>query len=164
MKLAKINNQGFSLLEIIIALAIMATAFTVLLGNQAASFLSAERATMMTNATFLARQKMGEIEMEVDKDLAKNKFPDEKIEKNGAFEEPFEEFRWKYTIDKVEIPVVEGGEGEQNVLVQSYMKQVIDQISKAVREVKLVIFWGDEDAPYEEQPQISVTTHIVKLK
>ena len=58
MKLAKINNQGFSLLEIIIAVAIMATAFTVLLGNQAASFLSAERATMMTNATFLARQKI----------------------------------------------------------------------------------------------------------
>lgn len=157
------SNAGFSMLEILIAVAILSTGFVTLLGAQSSSFLSSERAERLTTATFLARQRMVEIEIELEKDLEKGKFPRQDVEKKGVFDEPFDDFRWKYTVSKVEIPVVDtGGEGT-SALVGSYMKTVMDEISKAVREVKLTVYWGDKDRPEADQPQFDVTTHIVKL-
>lgn len=171
-------SAGFSLLEIMIALSILATSVMSLMAAQGGSFRASERAERITGATFLARAKMTEMEMEFEKDLAKNKFPDDNVEKEGTFDEPYEDYRWKYTIKKVEIPVVnaEGGEeassgeeeGEEaagtNTLVASYLKNVMEQISKSVRQVQLTIFWGDPELPQDDQPKMMVTTHWVKLK
>jgi len=133
------NKKGFSLLEILIAVAIMATSFVALLTAQGSSFLASERADRLTQATFLARQKMAEIEMEIDKDISKNKFPSD-TDKDGTFDEPFDDFRWKYTIKKVEIPVIGGGESEdQNVMVGNYVKNLMDQLSKSVRSSTLLL-------------------------
>lgn len=166
MKLCFKNNQkGFSLLEILIAVAILATSLVSLMSAQGASFLSSERGESLTEATFLARDKMAEIQIELAADLEKNKFPDEGVEKEGTFDEPFEDYRWDYAIKKVEIPMVEGAGGEEgkNAMVGNYMKNITDQISKSVREIKLTIYWGSKDAKKEDQQQMSVTTHIVKL-
>ncbi|MBI2340435.1 MAG: prepilin-type N-terminal cleavage/methylation domain-containing protein [Deltaproteobacteria bacterium] len=158
------KSGGFSLLEILIAVAILAASFTALLASQGSSFLSMERAERMTRATLLARQKMTEIEMELEKDLAKNKFPDQDTTQEGTFDEPFADFRWKYAVSKVEIPVMETGAEEESAMVGSYVKNIMDQLSKAVREVKLTIYWGEEETPIEDQPHLTVTTHIVNLK
>ena len=158
------NTKGFSLLEILIAVAILATSFTVLLTSQGSSYLSSERAEQITQATFLARQKMSDIEIELAKDLEKNKFPDQEKEEVGIFDEPLDEFRWKYSVRKVEIPIVgTGNEESGNPLIGAYMKNMMEQISKSIREIKVTIFWGDKDSKEEDQPQMSVTTHIVKL-
>lgn len=157
------NKRGFTLLEILIAVSILATAFSTLLLAQGNGFLASERAERLTQATFLVRQKMVEFEITLEEDLNRNKFPDEK-EEAGTFDEPFEDFRYKQTVKKVEIPLSGGGEASENALVAGYLKQVMDEISKSIREVKVVIFWGDKDLPEEEQQQLAVTTHIVKLK
>ena len=163
MKRWKKANSGFTLLKIHIAVAILPASFTALLASQGSSFVSMERAERQTGATFLAAQKMAEIEMELEKDLSKSKFPED-AEQEGAFDEPFDDFRWKYTLSKVEIPVMSEGGEEQSALVGSYVKNITDQISKSVREIKLTFYWGDADRPIEEQPNLSVTTHIVNLK
>lgn len=156
------NQKGFSLLEIMIAVAILATSVTVLLTAQGRAFLSSERSEELMMATFLARQKMVELEIEIDEDIGKNKFPESKVEKEGVFDEPNEGYRWAYVIDKVEIPVLDQGD-EQNALVKGYVAQVMDQISKSVREIKFTIYWGDADKPIDEQQQFTITTHLVKL-
>ncbi len=174
------TNRGFTLLEIMIAVVILATSIMALMTLQGNAFLASERAERLTSATLLARQKMAELEMEFAKDLAKNKFPDDNVEKEGDFEEPYDNYRWSYSIKKVEIPVVnptegeEGGEveegsepvGAENILVGNYLKNVMDQISEAVRQVQLSVYWGDEEESQgkEISPLLTVTTHWVKLK
>lgn len=159
-----LNSKGFSLLEIMVAVAILATSFVVLLSSQGSSFNKSERAEDLSQATLLARMKMAELQIELEKDIAKNKFPDSDIKESGTFEDPFENFRWSYSLKKVEIPLSQSGGGdEQNVLVANEMKKMMDEISKRVREMRLTLTWGDKDKPLEEQPNMVLVTHIVKL-
>jgi len=172
---SQVNQEaGFSLLEILIAVAILATSLVSLMAAQGSAFLSSERGDDLTKATFLARERMAEVQIELEADLEKNKFPESEVEKEGTFEEPNEDFRWEYTLKKVEIPMVEsggggggddsGGSSGNNPMVGNYMQQVMDQISKSVREVKVTVYWGTKEKKKEEQMQLSVTSHIVKLK
>lgn len=157
-------RAGFTLLEIMIALVILAGSILALLSAQGGSFLASERAERLTAATFLARQKMSEMQMEIEKDLAKNKFPRDDTEETGDFDEPFDDYRWKYIVTKVEIPLQEAGSEEgAHALVLSYVRSIMEQISEGVREIKLTVFWGDKDLPEEEQQSLDLVTHIVKL-
>lgn len=156
--------RGFTLLEIMIALVILAGSILALLSAQGGSFMASERAERLTTATFLARQKMSEMQMETEKDLARNKFPQDDTEEKGDFDEPFDDYRWKYTVTKVEIPLQEAESEEgANAIVLSYVRSIMEQISEGVREIKLTVFWGDKDLPEEEQQSLGLVTHIVKL-
>ncbi|MDO8519705.1 MAG: type II secretion system protein [Deltaproteobacteria bacterium] len=164
------SKRGFTLLEIIIAVAILSGALLALLSGQGSSFLASERAERLSLATNLARQKISEAELKVEAELAKNKFPDDQ-EEIGTFDAPFESFRWKTTLSEVEIPVItppeaEGGEDSAaaSVGVEGYLQTVTKQISEAVRELQVTIYWGDPDLKEEDQPHLTVTTHVVKMK
>lgn len=159
----KQEAKGFTLLEILIAVGILATAMMVFVTAQGNAFLASERGEQLNQAVFLARQKMTELEIEIEEGLAKNKFPDDDTEKAGTFDEPFDDYRWKYSVQKVEIPLGGAAEGE-NAMVATYAKNVMDEISKSVRQLEVTIFWGDKEKPEEEQQQMSLTTHVVKLK
>ncbi len=157
------SGSGFSLLEIMIAVAILATSAVILLSAQGASFISSQRAGKLTQATMLARQKMVEIEIEFQKDLAKNKFPDDNIEKEGIFEEPFTDYRWSYTVKKIELPP-SPGDSQENALVASKIDEVIKKVSENARQVQLTVLWGDPEDPIDQQPKMTVTTHWVKME
>ena len=156
------NKKGFTLIEVMVAVAILAMAFAILLGRQSTITARISRSERMTVATQLATQKINEVKMQIEKDLLKNKFPEQDSEETGKFEEPFEDFRWRVTIKKVEIPISGGGESVTEIEKQAY-QQASEQISKVTREVKVVIFWGDEDLPEEDQQKLILTTHVVKL-
>lgn len=163
--------SGFTLLEILIAVAILSGAFLALLSGQGSGFLASERAERLNLATNLARQKMAEMEMKVQTDMDKGKFPEED-EQAGIFEEPFDDYRWKYNLRKVEIPVVDPSQGEggdsggadESIGVGGYLETVMKQISEAVREIQLTVAWGDKEKPEKEQPHLTITTHVVKMK
>ncbi len=157
----------------------MATAFVILLSASGNSYLISARAERLTRAVALSREKMTELEINFTKDMAKNKFPDEDQEENGTFDPPFDDYRWSYTIKKVEIPIVSGGggggggeksgdSGESGqpdlAVIQDQMKVVTDEISKLTREVQLTVYWGDKNDPLEKQPHMTVTTHWVNLQ
>lgn len=157
------KSNGFTLLEILVSIGLLATGFLGLLSAQGSAFLSSERAELLSTATFLARSRMAELEIELEKDFDQNKFPDES-QAHGQFEEPYDGFRWQYTVSKVQIPVAGGGQEGQLAVVQDYMKNIADKISESVRHVELMVLWGDPDQKIEDQPKIVVTTHIVDLK
>lgn len=159
------KSKGFSFIEIMIAVAILAAGFVILMSAQGTAFLSSGRAEKLTTATLLAQQKMAEFEMEIEKDIEKGKFPRDDTSENGEFDKPFEEYRWATSVKKVEVPVGGGSEGgEENAMMEGYMNAIMEQISNSVREVKVVIYWGDRDEELIDQPQMEVVTHIVKLK
>ena len=91
---------GFSLLEVIIALAILAMSLTALLQSQAGSINSAGRSRDITIASLLARAKMVDIEVELhDEGFALGVIEDE-----GDFsEEGHPKIKWKSKISEVEL-------------------------------------------------------------
>lgn len=150
------DRKGFSLLEVLIAVAILAFSFLTLLNFQGQTMFRVGRAEKMTQAVFLAHQKMGEVLLQLEKEYVQQRvFPDDKSE-NGEFEEPYEKFQWEWNLRKVEIPAPEGEEGGPMVAM---MTMVTNQIKDTVREVKLTIKWEE----LGKEKKIDVVTHITKL-
>lgn len=82
-------DKGFSLLEVMIALAIVAIALVSLLGLSNRSILVQDKIQKLTRATLLAQQVMSEQELNVGGSRIS-------WEPQGDnFAEPFENFRWQ---------------------------------------------------------------------
>ncbi|RLB74243.1 MAG: hypothetical protein DRH06_09910 [Deltaproteobacteria bacterium] len=82
-------NRGFSLLEVMIALAIVAIALVSLLGLSNRSILVQDKIQKLTSATLLAQQLMSELELNLG-NRRLNWEPQE-----DDFAAPFETFRWQ---------------------------------------------------------------------
>ncbi|MDA3902534.1 MAG: prepilin-type N-terminal cleavage/methylation domain-containing protein [Desulfuromusa sp.] len=112
-------NKGFSLLEVMIALAIVAIALVSLLGLSNRSILVQDTIQKVTRATLLAQQLMSEQELNVGNERLS-------WEPQGDdFTAPFEEFRWQVSYQDTLISqvkqvtvVVLWGEAEKNEQVQ----------------------------------------------
>ena len=150
------QHAGFTLLEIMVAVAILSISLVALLSFQGNTMLTSGRAEKITEATMLARLRMSEIELDLDKQMKKGEFPDEKTEE-GNFENPFAAYKWKMSIRRVNLPApVTGQEGSIEAMVG---RQLSEEIAKTVREVRLEILWEEMGA----EQSIDVVTHIVKL-
>jgi type II secretory pathway pseudopilin PulG len=152
------NSFGFSLMEILIAVGILASATGVILSGTATSVQINNDNQKTLKAVTLAVNKMTEIEDEIDLDIEKSAFPDD-TKKSGKFDEPYTDFSWNYEIRKVEIPLSNDSSG-QNAVVAGVMQNVMKELSKSVRELKLTVTWGEKD----EEQNYTLTTHIVKLE
>jgi general secretion pathway protein I len=93
------DESGFSLLETMIALAIIGIALVTLLGLANRSIDTNGRLQKITQATLLAQEKMTEIEVLTSQG---SDFQNEE----GTFENPFAEFRWRTTYEETPLPVV----------------------------------------------------------
>ena len=94
-------QNGFTLLEVLIALAILASAMTVLMGTMANSGQQAAFSNDLTVATQLARHQMIEIEYEIMDEGFQNS--DQTL--SGDFSrEGYPDITWEAEIQVVEIP------------------------------------------------------------
>jgi prepilin-type N-terminal cleavage/methylation domain-containing protein len=115
----KVNHAGFTLLEVIISLGILATSLVVLVDTQATAVMSTHEADRITLATNLAQEKM----MEVQLIMEREGFGEQDIEEDGDFDDYGEEdfrgddlhlsldpdtlegFKWAYTVRKIELTI-----------------------------------------------------------
>jgi general secretion pathway protein I len=111
------NTSGFTLLEVMIAMAIIAIALTAVLGSQSQSLSLAGEAKFSTTVSFLAQSKMAEIESEELEDLSGN---------SGDFGEDFPGYRWNLRIDDVTFDEPEG-------------------VSDHLKQIDLTISWEEGD-------------------
>ena len=94
------NQRGFTLLEVVIALAILAVSLGVLLESQVSSLVNADRARSLTIGTLLLRSKLIDMEQKVFDDG----FVVGDVDKEGDFrDEGHEEIKWKYHVAEVEL-------------------------------------------------------------
>ena len=84
------RSPGFTLLEVMVAIAVIAIALTAALGSQSQSLSIASEAKFYTTATLLARQKMAEIDAGYLEDLSTD---------SGDFGEEFPNYRWEMTVN-----------------------------------------------------------------
>lgn len=114
------KNAGFTLLEVMFALAIIAATLVVVLGSQSQSLSLATETKFTTTAIFLAQHKIAEMEAGNPEDLSAD---------SGDFGEDFPGYRWE-----IEVSDVASVEPEE---VSDYLSQL-----------DLTVSWG-EDSPYQ---------------
>ena len=106
------GNAGFTLLEVMVALLIIATSFVTLLHTRNQSVTTADYAKRATVATLLASERMSDIEH--------GDFPDTG-EDSSNFGDDYSEYRWKTSVSdtayenirEVKVDVLWGGEGSE---------------------------------------------------
>jgi len=109
-----VHNRGFTLLEVMIAVAILAIALTTLLGSQSQSVSFANSAKFETMAALLAQSKMSEITIQAADSLSSD---------SGDFGDDYPGYRWESTVSNVSI------EG-------------LDTIADYLKQIDLAVTWG----------------------
>lgn len=109
---------GFTLLEVMIAIAILAIALTSLFGSQSQSLSLAIEARFNTTAAFLAQEKFAEYEA----GLA------ELTSGEGDFGDDFPGFTWKMSVENAYFADVAG----------------LDELEKPLQKLELTIAWEGE--------------------
>ncbi len=181
------RRSGFTLLEVIVALAILAVSLVAIAGINSSAIDLHVYSKHLTIATLLARGKMAELESQ----LQSEGFPsDDKVEDGNFEEEGFEAFRWRAEIvrPKTEdidpkllvgslgnafsalLPQSSAGSSTANAaagfeatplggMMATQLTRMLQELGKAMREVRLTILWGQGN----QVDQFSITTHVVSL-
>ncbi len=94
--------RGFTLLEIMVALAIISISMLALLTLGNRSIGVHDRLQHLTQATLLAQQKMAESELE-----ARRVGVAQLADSTGGFVDPFTDYRWQIEIVNTPLPAVQ---------------------------------------------------------
>lgn len=154
------DNSGFTLLEVLISMAIMLVSFASILMVQSTSIRSSVRTRDMITVTMLIKRAMVDAELE----FQGKPFSEVKKEENGEFPEPYKDFSWKREIKEVKFPNLTEGMGQGNAqakgdssaekegsdtgagdpssqMMSQIGKLVTKFLSKSIREVVVTVKW-----------------------
>jgi general secretion pathway protein I len=173
------RERGFTLLEVMISLAILFGALVVAVRVASDSVRATHRAKMMTIATELGRAKM----LDLEEKLLKDGFEEQDVEDEQDFsDEGYPNFRYRLLIEKVQLPTaqdlqegsgdgsgssagggkpiaapssepgVAGSTGDMGMsMVASYLPMVTPILDKAIRKVTLTMLWkiGNKEESFD---------------
>lgn len=133
------SSKGFTLLEVLIALIIIAGGIMVLANSWSGNFMRVRKGQILNNVATLLERKMIEIEAEY-KEKPFNEIPESD---GGDFGSDFPQYSWKLESRDLEFPdlsafIIGQGEGADEMLL-SMLKQVTEYLSKSIKEVKVTI-------------------------
>jgi general secretion pathway protein I len=147
------RQRGFTLLEVLIALAILGVSLVALLTTNSASMANAGRARDVTIAALLARSKMIDIEQK----LFDEGFTEGEQEDKGDFsDEKHPEVTWEYKVSEIELDLTglgslcggfgeAGGDGVECEGMVGGMGGMFEgftqDLGRSVRLVELVVTW-----------------------
>lgn len=190
------DGAGFTLLEVVIALAILAIGLMVLVDAQTMAVFMTVDAGKTLNGTYLAQEKMSEAMLRLESEG----FREGDIDEEGDFSEfggvdamgdapdfgdSFEGYQWAYTIREVDIQVGDiasaadelegmGGLGkkedadaapESRDLMDAGMQpdMLSDMLRPYIREVRVLVWWGEEDPDLEEgcDDCVELVSHVI---
>ncbi len=151
------RRSGFTLLETLLAVVILATALIILANSWSAAFLKIRKTQQQFEVASLLERKVTELEIEY-----RGK-PLEEIQddRNGDFGSDFPQYKWKMTSRKLEIPDVSSAmtakSGGADAMTISLVKQLTEGLSKAVKEVTVTVVLVAKPKPLE----YSITTYFM---
>lgn len=159
-------QAGFTLLEVLIALAILTVSLLILVSAQSSAAKMSAQADRILVGSMLARARLAEQVLTLEKDGFSEQ---EELDDEGDFEESFPgaypEFRWHLRIRKVEVEDIsrvldtaqsagadtsggeDGGDGNNlnNSMMDGVMQQVSQTLAERVREVTVRVEWPEGD-------------------
>ena len=120
------GEAGFSLLEVMVSLAILAMALVVLSRVVTTNVSAANHARLTTAATFLARTRISMMEQS----LLEYGFAEMDGEDNGDFtQEGFPAFRWYTNVERIELPADSGQKVQQAASKQTMSNNPMEMLS-----------------------------------
>ena len=152
------SNSGFTLLEVLVALAILASGLVVLNSAWSGNTLRIRKVNLYQNVSTLLERKMVELEAKY-KAKPFNEIPEEE---EGDFGEDFPLYTWKLKTRDMEMPDLTGaltppGEAlDENLRLM--IKTMTESISKSVKEVKVSVFVKHKGG---KDVEFSLTTYFV---
>lgn len=165
--LARSKSGGFTLLELLIAVATLSLALTSLLHSQMNAVRMTQRAQMNTAVAFLADYQMVELEWQVKQE--EDGWGNNDKEYAGTFaDQGWPEIRYQCLVDMIELPDYSalqraadaadddgGGDGVQDAGEQAldglgvFWPVIKGAIENSVRKVSCTLHWNDGDVPRE---------------
>jgi general secretion pathway protein I len=109
--LAKVKKNGFTLLEVMVALSIVASVMVPLLVSQSEGISIQDETKFRTTAALLAQKKISEIEVKGKDDL---------IADYGDFGDDFPDYFWEIKIQDLSFPEIDEDAQEYT----KYLKQI----------------------------------------
>lgn len=174
-------NAGFTLLEVMLAVAILAATMVVLLRIVTNNIRATNHAKLTTAATFLARTKMSDVE----DDVLYNGFSTETETAKGTFkEEGYPQYSWDTIIERIELPtdLVQKSQDTANKASQDaktplelmsgmlggVMSAFIDPIriglQESVRKVTVRVIWDEHGRPNQQLEVVEYLTDPSQLE
>jgi general secretion pathway protein I len=181
-------HRGFTLLEVMVSLAILAVSLVAVLNLHSGSVRVHNHAKHLTVATLLARSKM----IDVEERLLAEDLPQFDERHEGTFEEEgYPGYGWTVEVVKPKLGLdataiqgllgqamgflgggddagggLLGGLDEMGLgggiegMIQGQVQGLLDTLEESVREVRLTVHWNDITGHSE----FSVVTHIVRME
>jgi general secretion pathway protein I len=153
------NESAFTLLETLIASAIMLIAFSSILMVESGSLDASTRARTMNIVAMLAKQAL--IDSEIA--LEGRDFTEVKTEETGSFPDPYQDYQWKREIKEIEFPSIDLAAADENSesnnnpssapqnsnanMMNMLGKLISKHLSKSIREVIVTVSWKKGGKP-----------------
>jgi Tfp pilus assembly protein PilV len=168
------NLLAFSLLEVMVALALLAISFTSLILVQSRATNLAVSARNISVATQLARWQLMECKREVQKLISS--VSDFKLEGDFA-DQGFPDFKWECHAPKFNMKAPSASQVEQNLKDKApdgakkdvagtsgtvsapFISMITDTLGESVRELAVIIRWSDNNI----EDELRVVTHVIDL-
>lgn len=162
------NRRGFTLIEMMVAIFILATSMAILLGTQSTSMRLMGYANNTSVITMLTRAKMQDIEYEVQRTIKDEGVKEDYVESyDGDFSEMgYDDIRWEAKVQSIELSddasndFVEKvtnqlyGTGDETgtlsgnttitqflPMMVSFMPTIINQLGQRIRRITLTTTW-----------------------
>lgn len=165
------KTSGFTLLEVMIAIGILAIGIGSILVAENNSLDATIRAKRMTVVATLARNAM----VDTEREIQGKTFDETKKEASGKFDAPYEEYTWERKIKEITFPNImksaggagggaEGGDAKKDDApvdqnVERVVKIATNYLSKSSREITITVNWKERG----EKQQFSVSQYWVDL-
>ncbi len=171
------DQRGFTLLEVLIAIAILAVSLVYLNDVKGQTVIMVEESKNLTVAVQLARGKL----LDCENDYLEKGFREDEYEREGKFdEEGHEDFFWECHVYKPEFPqpsdgdIAEGMESANEMrdpqglnqnnpmadigmgMLVPAMQIISDIVADSIREVVVIVRWKNGEVP----DSLRVVTHL----
>jgi len=184
------EREGYSLLEVLVALAILSISVLVLIDAQTAAVHMREQGEEMVVGTLLARDVMTLVELRLEKEG----FGELTISEQGDFREEeyldaYPNHKWEYEVSRVELDLgkilqmvnelmgmaeQEGAVEDESMMTGGFSLETLgidpmiftEELSRFIREVRVRVYWcEDEGAARNEgwcySDEVTLVTHAI---
>jgi general secretion pathway protein I len=147
-KRSRLRQSGFTLLEVLIAMIILASGVMLLAQSWSSSYNRIRKTQKNVEIAALLERKLAETDMKY-----RGKSIDSIPESEGDEFEGYPEYSWKLESKKFEMPdltsILIGRDGGVDQMMMQLMKQFSEHLSNSIKEVKITVIYKVKEKEFE---------------